>query len=244
MFTHVACSFLVALSSFAADAPAEKGPADLQGAWRLESLKIGGKDFDLGAARPRWAVQGTKVLYAGDEIASLDADPKATPKSVDLTLLDSKKTYEGIYSVDKDTLKIVLNAHSEGVKERPQDFSTEDKENLRLLVFRRDAEDKGDAKDGAPAFAGLMLRFDADDKEVVVQSTLEKSAAEKAGLRKDDVVLKVGDTDATDLLTTVNAVRRMKVGDELVFHLRRDGKEKDVTVKMGVMPFALLTQLE
>ncbi len=56
--------------------------------------------------------------------------------------------------------------------------------------------------------------------------------------------LKVGDTDATDLLTTVNAVRRMKVGDELVFHLRRDGKEKDVTVKMGVMPFALLTQLE
>ena len=62
-----------------------------------------------------------------------------------------------------------------------------------------------------------MLRFDADDKEVVVQSTLEKSAAEKAGLRKDDIVLKVGDTDATDLLTTVNAVRRMKVGDEWRF---------------------------
>ena len=244
MLTGVVCSLAVALSSFAADAPAEKGPADLQGAWRLESLKIGGKDFDLGAARPRWVVQGTKVLYAGDEIASLDADPKATPESIDLTLLDSKKTYEGIYSVDKDTLKIVLNAHSEGVKERPQDFAAEDKENLRLLVFRRDKDATGEATDGAPAFVGLMLRFDADRKEVVIQNALEKSAAEKAGLRKDDVVLKVGDTDATDLLTTVTAVRRMKPGDELVLHLRRDGKEKDVTVKVGVLPFALMAQLE
>ncbi|HVS38870.1 MAG TPA: PDZ domain-containing protein, partial [Gemmataceae bacterium] len=186
-------------------------------------------------------IQGTKVRYAGDELASLSADPKASPPSIDLTFSDSKKTYEGIYSIDKDTLKICLNARSEGVKERPQDFAADDKDNLRLLVFQRE---KPDSAEGAPAFVGLMLRFDADAKEVIVQSALEKSPAEKAGLKKDDVVLKVGDTDATDLQTTVNAVRRMTPGAELKLHLRRDGKEMDVAVKVTVLPFGLLMQLD
>ena len=243
MLTHVACAFLAALSS-TADPPADKGPAELQGGWRLEALTVGGKEADLHGNQPRWVVRGTKVLYAGDEIASLSAEPKAAPPGIDLTLIDSKKTYEGIYSVDKDTLKIVLNAASEGVRERPQDFSPGDKENLRVLTFRRDKAAPAEETDGAPAFAGLQLRFDADAKEVVVQAALEKSAAEKAGLKKDDVVVKVGDTDATDLLTTVNAVRRLKAGDEVVFRVRRDGKERDITVKVGVVPFALLAQLE
>ncbi len=155
MLTHVACAFLAALSS-TADPPADKGPAELQGGWRLESLTVGGMEADLHGNQPPWVVRGTKVLYAGDEIASLSAEPKAAPPGIDLTLLDSKKTYEGIYSVDKDTWKIVLNADSEGVKgTAAADFSPGDKENLRVLTFRA-------ATKAAPARRRTKVRAFAD----------------------------------------------------------------------------------
>jgi uncharacterized protein (TIGR03067 family) len=242
MLSIIACSFLVAAPA-PADAPADKEPAELQGSWRLESLDSDAGDLGLGLPEVRWVIQGTKVKYGGEEVADLTADPKATPKILNLSFLDSKKTYEGIYSVEKDTLKICLNAHSEGVKERPTDFSIEGKENLRLLVFRREKE-AAEGTGGATGYVGLMLKFDQDKKEVVITDTLPKGPAEKAGLQKEDVVLKVGDVDVTDLSSAVNTVRQKKPGGELTFHVRRDGKEKDIAVKVGVLPFALLANLE
>ena len=239
MLAIIACSFLIAAP---ADAPADKEPAELQGAWRLESIEVGGNESDSRLPEIHWVIQGTKVLDAGEPIAQLTADPKTMPKIINLTFLDSKKTYEGVYSVEKDALKICLNAHSEGVKERPMDFATEGKENLRLLAFRREKEAEGAG--AAAGFVGLMLKFDQDSKEVIITATIGKSPAEKAGLQKEDVVLKVGDVDATDLRSTVEAVRQKKPGSDLTFHVRRDGKEKDVTVKVGTLPFALLAQLE
>jgi len=243
----IICSFaaavLPAAASRAAPAPDEKGPAELQGAWKLTSLESGGDERDLGPTRVRWVIKGDKVMYGGEEFGILAADPKATPKTFDLTLTDGKKTYEGIYSVEDDTFKLCLNGQSEGVKERPQEFSTKDKTNLRLLVFKRDKSDAGD-KEWTTAYVGLMMRIDKDKNEVTVTDAFEGSPAKKAGLQKDDVVLKAGAVEGTDLRAVVDAVRRCKPGDEIVFRVRRDGKEKEITVKAGVLPFALLAQLE
>lgn len=40
--------------------------------------------------------------------------------------------------------------------------------------------------------------------------------------------------------TTTDAVRQAKPGTKLLFHIRRGGREQNVTVKVGVLPFSLL----
>ena len=247
MLTAIACSCVVALSlapARPADACGDSAPDELQGAWRLESVDRDGVDFPADFFPVRWFIKGSKVLCGGQEIADLAAEAKATPKSIDLSPTDSKKTYEGIYSVEDDALKICLNASSEGVKERPTEFSTKDKPKLRLLVLRRDKADAADGTAGKHGFVGLQLRFDQDRKEVVVSGTLEKGPAEKAGMRKDDVVLKVSGVDVMDLHSAVDLVRQQKPGADLALHIRRDGKEQDVTIKVGVIPVALLLDLD
>src|SRR5262249_20578001 len=151
---------------------------------------------------------------------------------------------EGIYAVEKDTLKICLNRLSDGVKERPGGFATQDKENLRLLVFERDRDARGDATEGMNGFVGLVLRYDRDRKEGAVGDTLEGGPARKAGLRKDDVILKIGGGEFTELRPAVEAVRQSKPGSELTFRVRRAGKESDITVKVGVVPFNFVVGLE
>jgi S1-C subfamily serine protease len=54
----------------------------------------------------------------------------------------------------------------------------------------------------------------------------------------------VGGSDVTDLRSVIDPVRQAKPGSKLEFHIRRDGKEKDVTVKVGILPFAFLVRLE
>ena len=245
MLTAVACALALAAPPPAADAPKDKEPAELQGAWRLESVEIKGQAREpLGKSQARLVIDGARVLYGGEEIAALTADPKATPKSIDLTFPDPKRTYEGIYSVEADMLKVCLNVQTDGVKQRPQDFSTEDKENPRVLVFRRDKAEAADKAVGLTGFVGLALGFDDDRKEVIVSAVIEKSPAEKAGLQKEDVVLKVGDMAVTDLDSAISAVRAKKPGSELAIRVRRDGKEQDVAVKVGLMPFEMVAHLQ
>jgi len=247
MLFEIACSLIAALSLAAAvpadTPPAKKGPAELQGTWKLVSVEINGKPFDVGQGQPRWAIKGDKIRYAGEDLAVLTADPKATPKTLDLSFLSPKKAYEGIYTVEKDTLKICLNGQSDGLKERPQDFSTKDKANLRLLVFERDKAD-ADTTEGLTGFVGLSMRLDDKQNAVVVNEAFDGSPAKKAGLRKDDVLLKVGGGEVTDLRSVIDTVRQAKPGNKLEFRIRRDGKEKDVTVKVGTLPFGILAQLE
>ncbi len=245
MLHVVACTFILAASPSAADAPKEKGPPELQGTWTLESTEIKGKPHEpVGQATARLVIEGTKLLYAGEEIADFTADANSTPKIIDLTFRDPKETFEGIYSLDKDTLKICLNIETAGVKERPQNFSTDDKENPRVLVFHREKDATGGATEGLTGFVGLVLAFNDDRKEVTINAIVGKSAAEKAGFKMDDVILQVGDVKAADLATTIDAVRGKKPGTELKFRVRRDDKEQDVPVKVGVMPFQLLAHLE
>ena len=75
---------------------------------------------------------------------------------------------------------------------------------------------------------------------LVVADVLEGAPAKKAGLRKDDVLRKIGDAEATDLRAFIDTVRRTKPGSELVIHIERSGKPQDITVKIGVMPFGYL----
>ncbi len=248
MLSSLTCTLMFAGLIFAADPPKEeptkKVPAELQGEWKLVTLKIHDEDVDVSKKQPVWVIKGEKVKYGGEDFAVITADSSTSPKVFDLSIGSPKKTFEGIYSVEKDTLKVCLNGHSDGVKERPKDFSATDNEQLRLLVFERFKPREGEDSKAGVGFAGVQIKLSEDKSEVVVADTIEGSAARKAGLKSDDVILKVGDAEVKDLPSTINTVREAKPGKELVFHIRRDGKEMDITVKVGLLPFALLADLK
>jgi S1-C subfamily serine protease len=62
------------------------------------------------------------------------------------------------------------------------------------------------------------------------------SGAEKAGLAKGDVVIRVDDfrvVDSSDLLTLVS---EKEVGEVVEVEFRRDGEYRKVSVELGPMP--------
>jgi uncharacterized protein (TIGR03067 family) len=236
-FIAVACVvFLTATSARAEDKKPAKVPDELQGVWQLIKVEVNGEANDpLGGGSPRWVVKGDKISYGGEEIIQLTADAFTTPRVIDLTFRDPERTFEGIYVVEKGKLKVCLNKRTEGAKDRPDAFETKDKEERVLLIFEKEKAAPANATDGLKAFAGIVIRNE-DDKPVI-DAPIKGSPAEKAGLKKGDIVVKVGTTDATDLPTVVKAVREAKPGEKLDFRVTRDGKEVTVTVKVGVLPF-------
>jgi uncharacterized protein (TIGR03067 family) len=240
MSAPFACLLIAALPSLglahAADDAKDK-LAPLQGGWKFESLEVDGEAVPLTDTSFWWYIKGDKVLYGGSELATLTVDPGTSPKCMDLTFKEPKRILEGIYVIQDETLKICVNQAADGVKERPGEFSTKGKTGHRLLIFNRDKDRKADSTEGLAGYIGVQIKVDDDSKQVVVSDTVPGGPAAKAGLKKDDVVLKIGDQYATDLKSVVNMIRKVKPGSELTLRIRRDGKEKDITLKATVVPF-------
>jgi uncharacterized protein (TIGR03067 family) len=232
-----------AAASLAHVDPAEdkikKELAELKGVWRLIGFEVDGKEAFLQEHRQiRWVIKDDKVFYGGEELAKLTLDPAANPKCLDLGLGKSKRVHEGIYKLDKDRLKICVAMTTDGVKERPLKFDNEGLEKYRTLLFERDKP--GTELEGAAGFVGVQLRADDNTKEIEIVDTIKDSPAEKAGCKKGDVLLKVGNDPTEDLQKTVNLVRQLKPGSDAVLRVRRAGKEQDIKVKVGVAPFLFL----
>jgi uncharacterized protein (TIGR03067 family) len=243
MGANIACLLLAGLLPVApgrSEQPPKKEFTSLQGTWKLVSVEVDGNLPDIVRGIPRWVIRGDKVFYAGKELATLTLDASTTPRSIDLGFLSAKRLYEGVYDVTGDTLKICVNRQTDGVKERPLGFATKDKPDLRLLVFKRLKKEETATPEVLAGFVGMAIRYSADRKEVVIADTFEGSPAKKAGLKKDDVLVTVGGQPATDLRSVINRVQQEKPGSKLVLRIRRAGKEQDITVTPGVMPFFLL----
>lgn len=245
MATQFACYLMAASLGLAAAHTAatqdeKKGLAELQGIWKLVGFEIEGNPAEFPANLPRWVIKGDKVRYGGEELAVLTVDAATIPQSIDLDFRKSERVDEGVYAVDGDKLKICVSRPVDGVKERPLDFATEGKPTRRLLVFERQKAGADDGTIGGPGFAGVQLRKGKDDEHVAVAGFVKGSPAEKAGLKKDDILLKVGGAPVTDLRTVVALVRQAKSGSDLTLSIRRGDNERDITVRVGVLPFMLL----
>src|SRR5262245_57714273 len=103
--------FLAVPSLFADDVKENiaTGEPNVQGAWKLQSVENDGKPMEISDNQPRWIIKGNKVMYGGGELAVLKVVSTATPKSLDLNFAKPKRTFEGIYSVEGNTLKICVN---------------------------------------------------------------------------------------------------------------------------------------
>lgn len=227
-----------------ATVPVAGGPSDLQGTWKLTAVESNGEERSLDDLQPRLRIKGNSIFYAKQEIAKVTADSAASPHTIDLQFLSPQRTFEGVYLIDGNSLKVCVNSQTEGVKERPNSFSTKGQCSWRVMVFEREANPPADEMEGAAGFMGIALRADTEQKSILVDFIIEGSPAEKAGFAKDDAVLKVANQPASTLQSTVGEVRKAKPGTKLEVLIRRNGKEMTITSTVGVRPFTAIAELD
>lgn len=74
---------------------------------------------------------------------------------------------------------------------------------------------------------------DADRPGLLVQRVEDNGPAAKAGVQAGDVIVRVGDRDVRDLPGLLGYLADHKPGDEVKLRVLRDGKEHDLTVRLG-----------
>ena len=72
-----------------------------------------------------------------------------------------------------------------------------------------------------------------DDRGAMVNNVTEKSPAASAGIKKGDLLTKVGDSPMTSPSTLSDVLTEKNPGDELQLTFLRDEEEKQVTLKLG-----------
>ena len=72
-----------------------------------------------------------------------------------------------------------------------------------------------------------------NNKGALITTVVEDSPADKAGLKKDDVVIQIGNKKVDDTQDVFNIIGFTTPGTEVEFTIIRDGKTKKVDVKVG-----------
>jgi serine protease Do len=81
--------------------------------------------------------------------------------------------------------------------------------------------------------AFLGVTSDDDDKGVRIEAVTDESAAEKAGLKRGDIITKIGETTISSPDGLTKAIRKHKPEDKATITYLRDGKEQKATVTFG-----------
>jgi serine protease Do len=81
--------------------------------------------------------------------------------------------------------------------------------------------------------AMLGVITDSDEKGAEIQSVTRESAAEKAGLKKGDIITKIDNRKIETTDDVSDAVRAHKPGDKISITYLRDGKEQKSTAELG-----------
>jgi serine protease Do len=79
----------------------------------------------------------------------------------------------------------------------------------------------------------LGVVTEESSKGARINSVSKESGAEKAGLKKDDIITKVNDSKITTTGDVTTAIRKHKPGDKVTVTILRDGKEEKVTAELG-----------
>jgi len=81
------------------------------------------------------------------------------------------------------------------------------------------------------AFLGVVT--EKTEKGAKINSVEKESAAEKAGLKKDDIITKVGDTKIESSNDLYEAIGKYKPEEKVSVTYLRDGKENTINVTLG-----------
>jgi S1-C subfamily serine protease len=95
------------------------------------------------------------------------------------------------------------------------------------------------ASPAAKSYLGILVEPTAKDAArsgAMVRAVAPESPAARAGLMKGDLIIKVGARDVNDAKALVEAVGSHKVGEKVVLHVLRDGKEQTIEATLAERP--------
>ncbi len=84
---------------------------------------------------------------------------------------------------------------------------------------------------GNKAMLGILTS--KSDDGVKVTDVTKESGAEKAGLKKDDIITKVGDKAVKEPADLITAISNYKPSDKVDITYKRDGKENKTSAVLG-----------
>jgi carboxyl-terminal processing protease len=171
----------------------------------------------------------------------------------DFKLTDSKSYQEALYDIehyyykDFSAAKITAAAEAAVAKAKKQgvtDVSKLENTGLSALIdalkephtdYLTADENKRLSEDISGSFygVGFMLREDKATKRPIVFSVIKDSPADKAGIKKDDIILTVDgwDTKGQNLDIVVSRIRGKK-GTQVVLKIQRAGEKSPLTFKI------------
>jgi serine protease Do len=88
-----------------------------------------------------------------------------------------------------------------------------------------------------PGFLGVQLATASDkSKGAKITEVTPKSAAAKAGLQVNDVVIAVGDKTIADLEAMIDTIQRFHPGEAVTIRVKRDDKEVEIKATLDKRP--------
>ncbi|MES2330956.1 MAG: PDZ domain-containing protein [Bacteroidota bacterium] len=183
------------------------------------------------------------VLALGVTAAATAQVKEVPKKEKDQTITIRKKTDS------KEKTTIVIDGDKVTVNGKPiEDLKDSDIEVLRnksmvsvMPLLKERLRSNGGMKmfgDDNFAFSGgnralLGVVSEKNDKGAKITSVTKESAADKAGLKKDDIITKVGDTKIENSEDLYEAIGDRKPEEKVTIIYLRDGKEATTTATLG-----------
>jgi len=130
--------------------------------------------------------------------------------------LEEYKDKEGDISI-----RLQKNNEQEGFMRVPRAEAWNFNDNENFQVFNEDAN-----------HAMLGVTTEKAEQGVEVQDVTKESAAEKAGLKENDVITKIDDKKIEDPDDLSSAIKAHKPGDKVIVTYLRDKKEQKVTAEL------------
>ena len=178
------------------------------------------------------------VLLAQDDKDKKDKKDKQETRHIMIT---TTGTTEGkmVVEIDGDKVKINgkdakdvkdANVHVTTIPKGDYNFNFNGQGNTWSRSFNSD-EFSLFSQDENRAMLGVVT--EGHEKGAVIKQITKESGADKAGLKKGDILTKIDDKEieTTDDVTTI--IRSHKPGDKVSVNIIRDGKEQKLTAELG-----------
>jgi serine protease Do len=179
------------------------------------------------------------AIYAQDE---KDKDKDKSDKKDAEQIIITRKNADKKVTVEIDGDKVMVNGKP--IEDLKDDDITVNRRKVRdghsMSFNSRDGNwsynwNDNDMKmlyeDGNKAMLGVVT--ESEDEGLRITDITEKSAADKAGLKEDDIITKVDDKKVDDPDDLTKIIRSHKPGDKVTITYLRDKKEQKVTAELG-----------